>query len=84
MGVTSGSGEVFRWFSNMTSVATWFGICLTYIRFYEGMKAQGYDRKLLPFASPLQPHAAWYAMIFCLLICFVSHGFTPLPFILDH
>ncbi|KAJ6539054.1 amino acid permease-domain-containing protein [Mycena capillaripes] len=75
MGVTSGSNEVFIWFSNMTSVAglmTWFGICLTYLRFYAGMKAQGYDRKQLPFASSLQPFAAWYAMFFCLLICFFS------------
>ncbi|KAJ7937336.1 amino acid permease [Mycena leptocephala] len=71
MGVTSGSTKVFVWFSNMTSIAglmTWFGICVTYLRFYAGMKAQGYERKHLPFASPLQPFAAWYAMIFCLLI----------------
>ncbi|KAJ7283484.1 amino acid permease [Mycena rebaudengoi] len=75
MGVTSGSGKVFGWFANMTAVAglmTWFGICLTYLRFYAGMKAQGYERKDLPFASPLQPYAAWYAMIFCLIICFFS------------
>ncbi|KAJ7688439.1 amino acid permease-domain-containing protein [Mycena rosella] len=81
MSVTSGSGKVFGWFSNMTSVAglmTWFGICLTYIRFYEGMKAQGYDRKHLPFASPLQPFAAWYGMIFCIVICFFSGWATLL------
>ncbi|KAJ7228946.1 amino acid permease/ SLC12A domain-containing protein [Mycena pura] len=75
MGVTTGSGKVFTWLSNMVSIAgllTWFGICVTYIRFYQGMKAQGYDRKQLPFASPLQPFAAWYAMVFCLLICFFS------------
>ncbi|KAJ6516194.1 amino acid permease [Mycena sanguinolenta] len=75
MGVTSGSNKVFTWFSNMTSIAglmTWFGICVTYIRFYGGMKAQGYNRKDLPFASPLQPFAAWYAMIFCIVICFFS------------
>ncbi|KAJ7141220.1 amino acid permease/ SLC12A domain-containing protein [Mycena epipterygia] len=75
MGVTSGSGKVFGWFANLTAIAglmTWFGICVTYIRFYKGMKAQGYDRKKLPFASPLQPFAAWYGMIFCLIICFFS------------
>ncbi|KAJ7638578.1 amino acid permease [Roridomyces roridus] len=75
MGVTSGSGKVFGWLSNMTSVSglmTWFGICLTYLRFYEGMKVQGYDRKQLPFASPLQPFAAWYGMIACLVVCFLS------------
>ncbi|KAJ7781571.1 amino acid permease [Mycena metata] len=78
MGVTSGSGKVFGWFANMTSIAglmTWFGISVTYIRFYKGMKAQGYDRKQLPFASRLQPFAAWYAMIFCLVIAFFS-GFA--------
>jgi len=57
---------------------TWFGICLTYIRFYEGMKAQGYDRKHLPFASPLQPFAAWYGMCFCLLLCFFAGWSTLL------
>ena len=74
MGVHSGSGKVFNWFANMTSVAgllTWFGISFTYIRFYAGMKAQGIDRKTLPFSSRLQPFAAWYAAISCLLICLV-------------
>jgi amino acid permease len=74
MGVHAGSGKVFNWFANMTSVAglmTWFGISFTYIRFYAGMKVQGIDRKTLPFSSPLQPYAAWYAAIGCLVICLV-------------
>ncbi|KAI0936272.1 hypothetical protein AcV5_004452 [Taiwanofungus camphoratus] len=75
MGVKTGSGKVFNWFSAMTSVAglmTWFGICLTYIRFYKGFKAQGFDRSTLPYASKLQPFAAWYGMCFSLFICFFS------------
>jgi amino acid transporter len=75
MGVHSGSGKVFNWFANMTSVAgllTWFGISFTYIRFHAGMKAQGIDRKTLPFSSRLQPFAAWYAAISCLFICLFS------------
>ncbi|KAJ7638524.1 amino acid permease [Roridomyces roridus] len=75
MGVKSGSGKVFGWFSNLTAVAglmTWFGISLTYLRFHAGMKAQGYDRKDLPYRSPLQPYAAWFAMCACLFICFFS------------
>jgi amino acid transporter len=74
MGVQSGSGKVFNWFSNMTAVAgllTWFGIAVTYIRFYAGTKAQGLDRRTLPFYSNLQPYAAWYGAISCLIICFV-------------
>ena len=75
MGVHTGSGKVFNWFANMTSVAgllTWGGICVTFIRFYAGMKAQGIDRAKLPFASRFQPYAAWYGAIGCFTICFVG------------
>ncbi|KAK2461772.1 hypothetical protein APHAL10511_006235 [Amanita phalloides] len=75
MSVGSGSGKVFGWFTNMTAIAglmTWFGICVTYTRFYRGLKAQGYDRRSLPFTSRFQPFAAWYALIFILVICFFS------------
>ncbi|KAK7058790.1 hypothetical protein VNI00_001414 [Paramarasmius palmivorus] len=75
MSVSSGAGTVFTWFQNMTSVAglmTWFGISVTYIRFYAGVKAQGIDRSKLPFASRLQPFAAWYSAFMCLLICTLS------------
>uniref|UniRef100_A0A0W0FY83 Putative amino acid permease n=1 Tax=Moniliophthora roreri TaxID=221103 RepID=A0A0W0FY83_MONRR len=75
MSISSGAGTVFGWFQNMTAVAglmTWFGICVTYIRFYSGLKVQGFDRSKLPFASKLQPFAAWYAAILSLLICFFS------------
>ncbi|KAJ7233154.1 amino acid permease-domain-containing protein, partial [Mycena haematopus] len=34
--------------------------------------------KDLPFASPLQPFAAWYAMCFCIIICFFS-GWAVFP-----
>lgn len=56
----------------VAGLMTWFGICLTYIRFYKGFKAQGFDRSTLPYASKLQPFAAWYGMCFSLFICFVS------------
>ena len=75
MGIKSGSGKVFGWFANMTAIAglmTWFGIAVTYVRFYAGMKAQGFDRKKLPFSSVLQPYAAWYVIVSTLVICFVS------------
>lgn len=59
---------------------TWFGICLTYIRFYKGFKLQGFDRTTLPYYNRLQPFAAWYAMIMSFLICFVSTTIeSPVP-----
>ncbi|PFH54652.1 hypothetical protein AMATHDRAFT_134256 [Amanita thiersii Skay4041] len=72
MGAGNGAGRVFGWFANMTSIAglmTWLGICITYIRFYQGAKVQGLDRSKMPFASRLQPFAAWYALCF---ISFIS------------
>ncbi|CDO76055.1 hypothetical protein BN946_scf184696.g7 [Trametes cinnabarina] len=75
MGLHSGSGRVFGWFANMTAVAgliSWFGIGVTYIRFYRGLKAQGIDRKSLPYRSPLQPFAGWYAAIGCFLAIIFS------------
>lgn len=75
MGAHSGSGRVFGWFANMTAVAglmVWFGIGVTYLRFYKGLQAQNIDRKTLPYTSPFQPFAAWYAMIACLLVSIVS------------
>lgn len=75
MAVSSGAGRVFNWFVNMTSVSglmSWFGICVTYLRFYAGTKRQGVDRKSFPYFSRFQPYAAWYSTIGCIVINFVS------------
>jgi amino acid transporter len=69
----SKAGEVFGWFANMTSVCgliTWVGIAFTYIRFHKACKLQGVDRKSFPYTAPFQPFAAYYAMIFCIIILF--------------
>lgn len=55
----------------VAGLMTWFGIAVTYLRFYKGFKRQGLDRSKLPYASPLQPYAAWYALCACVFICFV-------------
>ncbi|KAN0100780.1 amino acid-polyamine-Organocation superfamily protein [Tylopilus felleus] len=75
MGISSGAGTVFNWFVNMTSIAglmTWFGICVTYVRFYGGLKAQGIDRTTLPYYTRIQPFAAWYGLITTFIICLFS------------
>lgn len=58
----------------MTSVAglmNWFGISVTYLRFYAGMKAQGFDRSALPYVAPLQPYLAWYGVVSTIVVCVV-------------
>ncbi|KAG9311192.1 amino acid permease [Chiua virens] len=69
------SGIVFTWLSNFSATAglvTWFGIGLTYIRFYKGLKAQGIDRKSLPFAPNVQPYAGWWAVCGSAFVLFFS------------
>jgi len=39
------------------------------------MKAQGVDRHMLPWMSPLQPYSAWFGVIFCAIIVLFS-GFS--------
>lgn len=51
---------------------TWFGIAVTYLRFYAGLEAQGFDRKKLPYYHRFQPFAGWYAAITTLIVSFVS------------
>jgi amino acid transporter len=78
MGVKKGSGQVFTYFSQMTAIAgllTWFGIAVTYLRFYKGMNAQNFDRTKLPYYTNLQPYAAWYAVCSISIIMLVSHFF---------
>lgn len=65
MVVNTSSGIVFIWFADMgatTGLLAWFCIGVTYIRFHQGLQAQGYDRKRLPYASRLQPYASWWVI----------------------
>ena len=58
----------------MTAIAgliTWLGIGVTYIRFYQGLKAQGFDRRKLPYWTRLQPFAGYYTVIATFVICLV-------------
>ncbi|TCD66321.1 hypothetical protein EIP91_001470 [Steccherinum ochraceum] len=75
MSLKAGPGKVFGWFGNMTSIAglmSWFGICVTYIRFHNGMKAQDIDRRSLPYVSKFQPYTAYYGAIVSLFVCIMS------------
>ncbi|KAG2346365.1 hypothetical protein BDR05DRAFT_1057513 [Suillus weaverae] len=75
MAVSTNAGSVFNWFANMSSIAglmSWFGISVTYLRFYKGMQVQGIDRKTLPYFTNLQPYAAWWGVVSTITICLFS------------
>jgi len=71
MATSTDATTVFNWFYNLTTVAqlfTWVSICIAYLRFHAGLKAQGISRDTLHFKTPLQPYVAWFALIFFAII----------------
>jgi yeast amino acid transporter len=71
------AGEVFFWISNLSSVSTlivWGSICVTYLRFYAGIRYHGIDRNGFRFRSRMQPFLAYFAIIFCSLVA-LFNGF---------
>ena len=47
-------------------------MCFTYIRWYNALKAQGIDRRTLPYRGWFQPYAAYMAMCGCITLTFVG------------
>ncbi|KAI5865208.1 proline-specific permease [Durotheca rogersii] len=71
MNVNNSGEQVFFWFSNISAVSTlivWAAICVTYLRFYHGLRYNGISRDTLPYKSPLQPYLAYFAVCFCLTV----------------
>ncbi|CAO3690861.1 unnamed protein product [Umbelopsis ramanniana] len=68
-----GSGVVFNWLTNLTSVAgliTWVIISLTHLRFRKGLLAQGYDLKSLPYVSKLHPYCDIFSIVIGTIVIF--------------
>ncbi|KAK5996296.1 Proline-specific permease [Cladobotryum mycophilum] len=91
LNVGNNTSVVFGWFVNITTSAGlvgWIVIDVTYLRFFAGLKKQGYSRDDLPYKSHLQPFATWWTMIFLALVIifagfdiFVKGRFTAAGFI---
>ncbi|ORX40940.1 amino acid transporter [Kockovaella imperatae] len=77
---TGGTSVVtaFNWLYNLsatTGVITWWAILVSYLRFYYGLRKQGYSREAFPYRAPLQPWLSWYGVVFFALIL-IFNGFT--------
>ena len=79
MTLSSSASVVFGWLLDLVAIATlvnWIIITTTFLRFFYAMRRQSIDRhKRLPWASPLQPYASWYALCMQLLIL-LTGGYT--------
>lgn len=76
LGLSAGASTALNWLVNVTTLSaliTWVVICATYLRFYRGLKAQGYNRGALHFRGPWQPWPVIWAL-FWLVIILVFNG----------
>ncbi|KAH6655392.1 putative general amino acid permease [Truncatella angustata] len=76
--VSSNTATVLSWFVSLITASQLINycvVCVTYICFYRALKAQGIDRKTLPYMGKLQPYAAWYACVMTFVMAFMN-GYT--------
>ena len=73
--VNNGSATVLAWFVNLVTASQLINfavMCATFLCWYNALKAQGFDRRILPYRSICQPYAAWLAMICCIVMAFLG------------
>ncbi|KAK9780225.1 hypothetical protein SCAR479_02862 [Seiridium cardinale] len=76
--LSDSASTVFAWLVNLIAVSAlvnWSVILITYLRFQYGCKAQGIDRRELPWSAPLQPHLTWFSLVVFMLLLLTS-GYT--------
>ncbi|UPK92229.1 hypothetical protein LCI18_003164 [Fusarium solani-melongenae] len=76
--VSNSGSKVLDWLINLLSsggLINFIIISITYIRFHSACKAQGFDRKTLPYCGWFQPYSAWIALI-ALVILALCQGYT--------
>ncbi|KAK4226160.1 general amino acid permease AGP2 [Podospora fimiseda] len=76
--VSNGAAVVLNWFVSLVTASQLINfsvVCVTFLRFYSAVKAQGMDRRQLPYRGWFQPYAAWYGLIGTSVMTFVG-GYT--------
>ncbi|RSL75633.1 hypothetical protein CEP51_010690 [Fusarium floridanum] len=76
--VSNSGSKVLDWLINLLSsggLINFIIISITYIRFNSACKAQGIDRKTLPYYGWFQPYSAWISLI-ALVILAICQGYS--------
>lgn len=74
----NGSAKVLTWLINLITaggVINYIVMTLTYIFFYKACKAQGLDRRTLPYRGWFQPYSAYIGLVWMTLIVF-CYGYS--------
>lgn len=82
LAVSNDSVKVLNWLTNIITAAQIIDhivISITYIFFYNACKAQGIDRKTLPYCGWFQPYGAYISAVFltCVVFCYGYTTFLP-------
>lgn len=67
------SAVVIDWIVNIITAGAlidFIVMCGTFIQFHKACKAQGLDRKTLPYCGWFQPYGAWIALVWLVVIVF--------------
>ncbi|RJE24509.1 Amino acid permease [Aspergillus sclerotialis] len=82
LNVSNTGAEVFTWLSNLVSLLTLFGwgmICFSHLRFRYTWKLQGRSEAHLPWRSWTYPYAAWWGLIWCIVLIIVEFYLSVWP-----
>lgn len=75
--LSSSSQTVLNWIVNLVTASQLINfcvLCITYIRFYKALEAQGISRDTLPYKGWGQPYAAWFGL-FCPFVMMFLAGY---------
>jgi len=86
--LSDNAAKVLTWLTNIITAGgliNYIVMCTTYLCFYRACKAQGLDRKTLPYTGYFQPYGTWIALCFEITVVFVYgySTFKPGNFTLD-
>ncbi|KAF7193633.1 General amino acid permease AGP2 [Pseudocercospora fuligena] len=76
--VSSSSAVATTWFASLVTgggLINYIVMSITYIRFYQAMKAQGFDRRQLPYYGYFQPYCAYFALVWMIIVTCI-YGYT--------
>ncbi|KAL1608126.1 hypothetical protein SLS60_003065 [Paraconiothyrium brasiliense] len=88
LNASSGSAKVLTWLTNVITgcqIIDYIVICINFIFFYRACKAQGLDRRTLPYFGRFQPWSAYIPLVFltCVVTCYGYTTFLPGNFTID-
>jgi len=78
LAIGTSSGQVITWLANLTQasqIIDYICMCIIYLSFFKALKAQGWDRRDLPYVGWAQPYCAYFGLI-TMSLTVTFYGYT--------